>query len=556
MRTALIATTTVLVAIGVLLFTTLPLPPRVAEGSVDPALAKRTLAGAFHVHSSRSDGASSKAQIAAAASRAGLRFVVFTEHGNGTEPLDRPEYIGDVLCLDAVEISTTGGHYVALGLERAPYPLRGEPAAVVEDVRRLGGFGVVAHPDSAKPALAWSQWDLPVDGLEWLNADSEWRNEGRVRLLRTLFDYLLRPGPALGGLFDRPAGTLATWDALTAERCVVGVAGHDAHGGVTRAQEGRTRLGISGVPSYEATFRSFALRVITQIPLTGDGATDGRLLMEALRDGRVFTAIDALAAPALLEFNGRRGGMRAEMGEQATGEGPLELTARATIPQGGELVLLRNGIEIARSRSAELSLQARESGSYRVEVHVPRAPGTPPIPWIVSNPIYAIQATLRSGLSSRVEDVTNLMTPEWRTETDARSAATISSGDGGIRLEYRLAGGEAAHQFAALVRPMPRGLPSFDGIALTLQANAPSRISLQLRLDSGGERWIRSVYVSPDISRVVVPLKEFVAANPSTSRPDLRSATSLMLVVDTTHHNPGEAGMFALSEAAVVRLRP
>ena len=42
-----------------------------------------------------------------------------------------------------------------IGLPVAPYPLGGEARDVLEDVRRLGGFGIVAHPDSPKEALRW-----------------------------------------------------------------------------------------------------------------------------------------------------------------------------------------------------------------------------------------------------------------------------------------------------------------------------------------------------------------------------------------------------------------
>ena len=92
--------------------------------------------------------------------RAGLQFVILTDHGDGTEPAP-PAYVDGVLCIDGVEISTNGGHYVALGMSPAPYPLGGEPVAVVEDVARLGGFGIAAHPDSPKPSLAWTDWDVP-----------------------------------------------------------------------------------------------------------------------------------------------------------------------------------------------------------------------------------------------------------------------------------------------------------------------------------------------------------------------------------------------------------
>ena len=57
----------------------------------------------------------------------------------------------------------------------SPYPLGGEARDVVEDVRRLGGFGIVAHPDSPKPELRWREWTAPFDGIELLNPDTSWR---------------------------------------------------------------------------------------------------------------------------------------------------------------------------------------------------------------------------------------------------------------------------------------------------------------------------------------------------------------------------------------------
>src|SRR4030095_8582146 len=214
------------------LLATLPPQPRQTNVTVSPELMRRTVSGAYHIHSTRSDGAHDKDAIAAAASRAGLAFIILTDHGDGTRSPDQPAYLHGVLCLDAVEISTNGGHYVAIDMQPSPYPLGGEPDSVVEDVRRLGGFGVVAHPDSPRPQLAWTGWDATFDGIEWLSADSEWRDESRLRLTRALFQYFLRPAPTLASLLDRPVATLTRWDALTARRPVVALAGIDAHGGI------------------------------------------------------------------------------------------------------------------------------------------------------------------------------------------------------------------------------------------------------------------------------------------------------------------------------------
>src|SRR3982074_1605662 len=134
-----------------------------------------TIPGILHIHTSRSDGLSGPDEVAAAAARAGLKFVVFTDHGDATRTPDPPVYRAGVLCIDGVEISTTAGHYVALDMPASPYPLGGEPRDVVEDVKRLGGVGSAGHPDSPKHQLRWIDWNAPVDGMEIINLDTSWR---------------------------------------------------------------------------------------------------------------------------------------------------------------------------------------------------------------------------------------------------------------------------------------------------------------------------------------------------------------------------------------------
>ena len=100
-------------------------------------------------------------EVAAAAARAGLNFIILTDHGDGTREPDPPAYRSGVLCIDAVEISTASGHVVALGLPRAPYPLGGETRDVVEDVQRLGGLAIAAHPASREAAAALDRLERP-----------------------------------------------------------------------------------------------------------------------------------------------------------------------------------------------------------------------------------------------------------------------------------------------------------------------------------------------------------------------------------------------------------
>ena len=160
----------------------------------------------------------------------------------------------------------------AFDMPAAPYPLGGEAAAVVEDIVRLGGMPVIAHPDSPKPELAWRAWSAPAGGVEWLNLDSAWRDEPFGRLARIAVGSFFRPAPALAMTLARPAELLATWDRMASNRAVVGLAGHDAHGGLRRAEEYRGDQGWSlpGFGSYEVAFRTFSTRVILDAPLSGD----------------------------------------------------------------------------------------------------------------------------------------------------------------------------------------------------------------------------------------------------------------------------------------------
>ena len=262
MRTILIRLAIALVIVIAALL--IVLPSASIRTAAPPANVVR---GAYHIHTDRSDGSGTVEEVAAAAARAGLQFIIVTDHGDGVRPPDPPVYRAGVLTLDAVELNTTGGHYAALGLPAAPYPLAGTPDAVLEDVKRLGGVGVATHPGSPRPSLKWTDWDAAFDGLEWINGDSEWRDEGRVPITRALLGYLLRAPEAMAALLDRPSDVLARWDRLTGSRRVFTVAGIDAHAWLGFSQRtdpdgGAVHLPI---PGYEATFRTFSNHVVEKI---------------------------------------------------------------------------------------------------------------------------------------------------------------------------------------------------------------------------------------------------------------------------------------------------
>jgi hypothetical protein len=519
----------------------------------------RILRGALHVHTVRSDGAGTPDDVAHGAQRAGLQFVVLTDHGDGTRRPDPPHIVDGVLVLDAVEISTSGGHYLALGLGQAPYRLAGEARDVVEDVHRLGGFGIVAHPDSPKPELRWREWQAPFDGIEWLNADSAWRDEPRSTLVRALAAYWLRPGEVIASLFDRPSVALARWDALARRRPVVGVAGQDAH----------ARMGLGGnwepgsgdrsvrLPSYEAAFRSFSIAVRLTEPWVGAARPTeaAAQVLSAVRAGHVFTVIDGLAGPATLDFVAQWAGGVARMGDRIpAGDAALRAEVMPVVPDA-ELRVLRDGVVVARAPGGVVQFAHTASdapASYRVEVGLPGAPGTPPVPWIVTNPIaigvpaLPVDRPLRPAPTRALP----LVEGNWTIEKHAGSTAALEASllapdNRAWTFSWQLGEGRRAGQYVAMRAPVPvGGLTHFDRVTFTIRSPTPTRVSVQLRAPTAsGARWQRSIYAGPEARTVTVVFADMSAieAPPGTPVP-LDRVDSLLFVIDTVNTLPGTAG--------------
>ena len=535
-------------ATAFLVFFTAPPPALRLAGAVPDTIA----IGAYHVHTSRSDGTGSVADIARAAAGAGLRFVVFTDHGDATRPPDPPAYVHGVLCIDAVEINTTSGHLVALNLDAAaPYPLAGEARDVIDDVHRLNGAAIAAHPDSPAASLRW-RGAARYDGLEWINADAEWRDDPPQRLAAAAARSLWRAPEAIASLFQRPAFTLQRWDSALRTRRIAAFAALDAHARLAGDDENWTGPTIAW-PSYGSLFRTLANAVILDAPLTGRAADDARAVLGSLTQGRAFSITSAIAAPAHLDFHVEQGSARAGIGQRLV---PWAEDAAATlvahIPQapGARLTVITGG-QIAAEGQGRIELtRVLASGAYRVEASLPGSP----LPWIVSNPIYLGPLTDDAPDDPpAVEPATALeIDPDaaWTIEHDPQSRGTHDIEAPVGRFDFTLGGGVPSGQYAALVAAAPRDA-GLDRIAFTARASRPMRVSLQIRLPGGaqGQRWRRSVYLDETPRDVVVRLADMEPAGETTSlRPIVARVQSVLFVVDTMNTAPGTSGTIWLRD--------
>jgi hypothetical protein len=512
--------------------------------------------GAIHIHTTRSDGTGTVDDVAAAAARAGLNFIVVTDHGDGTRKPDPPQYRSGVLCIDAVEISTRDGHVVVLGLPQSPYPLAGEARDVIDDVRRMGGFSIAAHPGSPKPELRWSDWTVPVDGIEWLNADSEWRDESRWILTRALLTYPARRTETLTTLLDRPDSVLEQWDRLTRDRSVVAIAAADAHARVGFRSLGEPYDNGSSlhVPSYERVFSVFA-NVLPGISLTGDAAADADLVIGAIRRGRVYTAIDGMRRGGTLSLTATDGYTRVEQGGVLPSFREVTLNVELQGPAEAVIQLYREGIRTNESAAPmKQETQIGSPGAYRVEISLPGAPGEPPIPWLLSNPIY---------VGERSQPVTTPALPPasrfevrygdgpaagWTIETSPASKAALDvvPADRGtqLALRYAVGGAASASPYAAFVLRSDASLAQYDRLMFTARADRPTRISVQLRAPGGndGERWHRSVLIDTEPRTISVFFNDLRPLGAAGAQPALAAVDSILFVLDTVNTPLGGNG--------------
>ena len=542
-----------------------PRQTRIATFSIAPAASAR---GVVHVHTTRSDGSGTVDEVAAAAARAGLRFVVVTDHGDGTRPPLAPAYRSGVLVIDGVEISTTHGHYLAFGLSQAPYRLAGDAADVIEDVQRLGGFGVVAHPDSSKPSLAWQDWTARFDGLEWFNLDSEWRDDGAPALIRALLYYPVRPVAALGSLADRRQRMLERWAHLAHDRRVVGIAGVDAH----------ARMGTEGdrpwmnldLPGYEVLFSAAQVSVELEVPLSGDAARDAEAILAALRDGRTFSTITTQAPAGRFAIQATRGDARARMGQLLGGTGKVTITVEADAPDGWVVRMVCDGKTIAQTlASSPFSRVLDDDETGRACQGIAGRAGSSEADfrtWAVTNPIYLRRVPSEYPEADPHHMVGQPRVPRelgankssplggpgsWGVEHSPGSEASVAAASaGGVTLTYALAPGERTSQYAAMVTPDVGGIADVQWMKVVLSADAPMRVSLQLRQPAAGKdgyRWRRSVAIGPEPQTLLLPIDQFKAVDGAPKLvPD--HVRGILVVVDTVNTPPGRRGTVTLHE--------
>jgi hypothetical protein len=338
------------------------------------------LACVVHLHSTHSDGTGTVREIMRAARRAKADVVLLTDHDTLAAKRAGDEgWHDDVLLLVGTEVSPRGGnHLLAFGLDEEIDHAGLGAAGICRAVRDAGGFGFAAHPFSQGSARFRRARGMPFEAVdcEDLTGIELWsfaNDTGEaIASIPELARFLATPGRVLA---DPPERNMRAWDELCRTRRVVGLGGLDAH------QYGK-RVGPVvplRIMAYHRSFRFVRTHVLCDEAPTGELGHDRDQVYSALREGRCYIAVDAVAPARGFRFEADD----LPMGAEAKAG---RRTLRVSAPLPATLRLLRDGEELAGGYGRSLELEVEQPGVYRVEAR--REAKGRQRTWILSNPIY------------------------------------------------------------------------------------------------------------------------------------------------------------------------
>lgn len=360
------------------------------------------LTGNMHMHTPYSDGESYHAEIAQDAIKAGLDFIIVTDHNIWVDEVEG-YYEGEngrVLLLTGEEVHNVrrqpeASHFLAYGAERELARFADDPQRLIDETREAGGYGFLAHPHEPGLAklgiadLGWHDWEIEgFTGLEIWNYMSSFLSKITEQVNKIPFApkwlarlialrVALNPEKFMDGA---PQPTLDLWDRLLSEgKQVVAVGNSDAH--ATPMSLGPIKRIIY---PYAYLFTAVNTHILLPEALTGDAARDKKHVLRAIGQGNSWVGYDIPAKTNGFRFTAqsKRDGI---MGDRVRLRNSATLQVSA--PKRCDIRLIRQGETVAAATNAtHLTHTATQPGAYRVECHIQflkKKRG-----WIYSNPIY------------------------------------------------------------------------------------------------------------------------------------------------------------------------
>ena len=346
-----------------------------------------TYKGAIHIHTKISDGTGDIDLISKAAKKAGLDFIIITDHNH----YDNDEGIfNGVYVIKAQEISPINeNHYLTFGVNETIKPDH-NAKIYVEKVKEKGGFGFAAHPDegtytdnngvtyprkNSNHCIPWADKTILPDGIEIWNWFSNWAdNLDDSNLFTLAYAYLFKHK-----IVKAPSAiTISWWDKLNMDssEIVPAIGGVDAHA----LKFYKYIIPVTVFP-YETCFKTITNFIHLSNELSREFSIAKEQILTAIKNG-CNTIVNCNTSNIIPEIfiNNLNGkfypGSRIEFDDTTT----LHFVSNKPL----RICLIYNGNVISDVISKEFSYKIIEIGKYRVEAYCKG------IGYLYTNPFYIV----------------------------------------------------------------------------------------------------------------------------------------------------------------------
>lgn len=333
--------------------------------------------GAINVRTSLSNGSSPASEVIAAAKKANLDFLIFTDVNQFDRSADPSGYYGNLLVMNMAEYSYLDSRLILLSENPSTFPtdvdstrlgitdlLSQKIARKEADLREP--VAILAHPFSGT-SPTWSGAFPPgLNGIEVLNprsiATRAW-GASKLNVIASLATYPFNPNLAFLRLFEEPHAELMAWDRTALDQKFLGFSGADASARALPLSDYLIHF-----PTYQKSLEITSNHILVEGELVGSYARDRSKVLSALRRGQFYFALDLLGDSRGFWAELREGNRFYPMGVRQAFRKGQNLYAR--IPwrptDNHELVILRNGVREVTSNQTELIYEIPGPGVYRV----------------------------------------------------------------------------------------------------------------------------------------------------------------------------------------------
>ncbi len=321
--------------------------------------------GAVHIHTIFSDGSEDVRSIAKSAKKAGLDFIIITDHNNFEA---KEGIIEGVLVIKGEEISPLNkkNHYLAFDIKELILPDE-DPKKNVENVKAQGGFGFAAHPFDGRggkrknsyPPIFWTDEEVIPDGVEIWNYFSSWGEKYNDKNIFTkACAYFFK------NCFVKAPDNLSIewWDKLNrqSEKIIPALMGVDAH-----ALKYRDIIPVT-VFDYLPMFKTLTNAIILNNPLEGDFKKQKQDVLNALKNAScvMFNQYVSKNIPEIYISNRDK---KAYSGEKIN----LDDETYLNIKTKGKYLLkiIYNGEELYHFQTDCCRMLIDRTGKYRIEIY-------------------------------------------------------------------------------------------------------------------------------------------------------------------------------------------